>query len=144
MRAVTNSLMLAGFLFFTSLACAADSSIAGTWQGKLHNLPAITLTLHETGGKVSGNIVFYFIRNNGAGFYEDSKSAGAPTELMNTSFDGKTLTFEVSHRNAHPPRTLNDTEPVRFQMEITGKDEGQLKRLNYGADENALVMHRGK
>ena len=130
------------------LGCAsiafAQSPIAGTWQGRIHDLPAIRLTLRETSGRLSGNIVFYMIRNDGSGYYEDSKSAGPPTELTNLRFDGRTLTFEVSHRQAHPPSTLNDTEPVRFQMDLTGKDEGRLKRLNYGADESPLIMRREK
>jgi biopolymer transport protein ExbD len=122
----------------------ADSPIAGTWLGRIHDLPAIRLTLQETNGKLSGSIVFYMIRNDGSGYYEDSQSAGSPTELSNAKFDGETLTFEMSHRDAHPPRTLNDTEPVRFEMKLVGNNEGQLKRLNYGAGDSTVIMSREK
>jgi hypothetical protein len=135
---------LVAILIAAVWASAADSPIAGTWQGRIHDLPAVRLTLRETSGRMSGTIVFYMIRNDGSRYYEDSKSAGSPTELTNVRFDGKTLTFETSHRNAHPPRTLNDTEPVRFAMKLVGKDEGQLNRLNYGADGSALIMRREK
>ena len=141
MRAATQILLA------TSLACvaaaAADSPIVGTWHGKLFGQPAVTLTLRDAGGNLSGSIVFYLLRNDGSGFKADANSARPPTELVNPKFDGKTLTFEVSHRQAHPPSTLNDTEPVKFEMELTGKDEAQLKRLNYGHDK-PLIMRRGR
>jgi biopolymer transport protein ExbD len=122
----------------------AESPLVGTWQGKIHDLPAVTLNLHDTGGKLSGDIVFYMIRNDGAGYYEDSKAAGSPTELTNVKFDGTALTFEVSHRNAHPPRTLNDAEPVKFRLTLTGDGVGNLDRLNYGADDEPLILRKEK
>jgi hypothetical protein len=48
--------------------------------------------------------------------------------LLDPKFDGKILSFQVSHKEAHPPRTLNDP-PSFFQMRVTGKDEGELLNL---------------
>ena len=45
--------------------------------------------------------------------------------MIQPSFDGKTLSFKVSHRYAHPPRTLNDP-PVSFRLELTGPDKAKL------------------
>ena len=45
--------------------------------------------------------------------------------MIEPSFDGKTLSFKVSHRYAHPPRTLDDP-PVSFRLELTGSDKAKL------------------
>jgi hypothetical protein len=36
------------------------SPFAGTWEGKMNDIPGIALKIDETGGKVSGTIVFYY------------------------------------------------------------------------------------
>lgn len=38
---------------------------------------------------------------------------------------GKTLLFEVSHRRAHPPRTLNDP-PKHFRLTLGEPDKAEL------------------
>jgi len=143
-KSTVRLLLTTMLLASASGIAAATSSIAGTWQGKLGDQPAITLAVKDSGGKLSGTIVFYLLRNNGLGLKSGPKSAGPPTEIMNAKFDGRTLTFEVSHRLAHPPRTLNDTVPVKFRIDLTGKDEGQLQRLNYGTGGNTVRMRREK
>jgi len=124
-------------------AAAAQWPIAGTWQGKLYGQAAVTLNIKNHSGKLSGTVVFYLLRNNGAGFKTDLRNAH-PLALIDPGFDGRTFSFQVSHREAHPPRTLSDTELVRFQMELTGEDEGQLRRLNYGSEDAAVKMRRKK
>jgi hypothetical protein len=100
-----------------------NSSILGVWRGKMDSLPAITLTVEDEGGKLSGAVLFYLIRRNPGG--APSASPGVPEPLIKPIFDGSTLTFEVSHRRAHPPRTLNDP-PVKFRLQLTGPNKVNL------------------
>ena len=109
---------------------AADSPIAGTWRGKMHNLPAVVLTVKNDQGKLSGTILFYFLhRKTEQDPWEVDTTHSKPLPLLDPKFDGKTLSFQVSHKEAHPPRTLNDP-PVSFEMRLTGKGEAELQNLN--------------
>jgi hypothetical protein len=110
-------------------AVAADSPVAGTWRGKMYDLPAVTLTVKNDGGKLSGTIVFYFLhRNTEHDPWQVDTKHSIPLPLIDPSFDGKTLRFQVSHKEAHPPRTLNDP-PSSFQMRLTGKGQAELLNL---------------
>jgi hypothetical protein len=47
--------------------------------------------------------------------------------MFNLKFDGHALTFQVSHRRAHPPRTLSDP-PVTMRLKLTGANaSGQMQ-----------------
>jgi len=110
-------------------ANAAQSPVAGTWRGKLHNLPAITLTVNNNDGKLSGTILFYFLhRNTEQDPWQADAAHSMTLPLIAPEFDGTILSFQVSHKEAHPPRTLNDP-PSSFQMRLTGKSEGELVNL---------------
>ena len=54
-----------------------------------------------------------------------TSSPGIPEPLFNLKFEGRTLTFQVSHRRAHPPRTLDDP-PVSFRLKPSDTDKGGL------------------
>ena len=55
-----------------------NSSILGVWRGKMDSLPAITLTIEDEGGKLSGAVLFYLIRRNPGGRAKRvTRSAGA-------------------------------------------------------------------
>lgn len=119
--------------FATSCAAPVDNSgLVGVWRGKLYSLPAVILTVENEHGKLSGAVLFYLIRRNPGA--PPTASPGVPEPMLNPSLEGKTLTFEVSHRHAHPPRTLNDP-PVRFRLEITGPDSAKLLLENAPAME---------
>jgi hypothetical protein len=110
-------------------AIAADSPIAGTWRGKLYDLPGIDLTVKDDSGKLSGTILFYFLhRNTEHEAWQVDMKHSMTLSLIDPKFDGKTLTFQVSHKQAHPPRTLNDP-PSSFQMRLTGEGVGELLNL---------------
>ena len=96
---------------------AGLSDFVGIWKGTLGSLPAVTLTLEQEDGKPTGAILFYLIRRSEDG--KQTASAGVPEPLIDPKLDGKVLTFKVSHKNAHPPRTLNDP-PVEFKLEWEG------------------------
>ena len=102
---------------------AKNSAIIGQWKGTTEGLPAVTLVVEEDDGKLMGAVLFYLIRRNpGAA---PSASPGFPGPMIEPRFDGKTLSFKVSHRYAHAPRTLNDP-PVSFRLELTGPDKAKL------------------
>ena len=101
---------------------AADAPVLGVWRATESGVPAVTLTITDEGGKLSGAVLFYLIRRD---TNPPTSSAGIPEPLLNPHFDGKVLTFEVSHRRAHPPRTLSDP-PVKFRLTLTVPDAGIL------------------
>jgi hypothetical protein len=111
-------------------AATADSPIAGTWRGRMYDLPAVVLTVRDDGGKLSGSILFYFLhRNTEHDPWQVDTEHSIPLPLIDPKFDGKTLSFQVSHKEAHPPRTLNDP-PSSFQMRLTGRGEAEFLNLS--------------
>jgi hypothetical protein len=102
------------------------SPFAGTWEGKMNDLPGIDLKIDETGGKVSGTIVFYYQERSNTN--EPWHVAGeSPVPLLAPHVEGKTLTFEVQHHKCHECAELGPN--VRFRMEITGPDKARLWKL---------------
>ncbi len=99
------------------------SPIVGVWRAQMDGLPAITLTVTNETGSLSGAILFYLHRRDEG--KPVTSTPGIPEPIFNPEFDGKTLTFQVSHRRAHPPRTLSDP-PVRFRLKLTGPNAGGL------------------
>lgn len=67
--------------------------------------------------------MFYLVRRESNG--TQTASPGVPEPLLNVSEVGNTVIFEVSHRNAHPPRTLNDP-PVQFKLQLKDSKTGIL------------------
>ena len=114
------------FLLVPALAAQVpdNSAIVGVWTSKMDSLPTIMLTVEEENGKLIGAELFYLIRRNPSG--PASASPGVPEPLIDPTFDGKTLTFKVSHRHAHPG-TEHDP-PVTFRFELTSTNK--LKALN--------------
>lgn len=43
-----------------SVPVHAKSSFAGTWEGKMNDLPGVALKIEEADGKISGVMIFYF------------------------------------------------------------------------------------
>lgn len=99
------------------------SAIMGVWRADMDGLPYVTLTVTNETGSLSGAILFYLHRRDKG--QPVTSTPGIPEPIFNPEFDGKTLTFQVSHRRAHPPRTLNDP-PVSIRMTLTGRDKAGL------------------
>lgn len=138
-RAITVALMVllsAPFNFSQSGAPKQSSQpdakpLVGVWRGQMDDLPAVTLTITDEGGGLSGAILFYLHRRTTVNDPYTS-TPGIPEPLLNPTFDGKSLAFQVSHRHAHPPRTLHDP-PVRFRLTLTGPDKGELVNEDEGS-----------
>src|SRR6516225_892801 len=124
--------MLMCFMLIVAIAVAttanqkeADAAMLGVWHGELDNLPAVTLNITEEASPLQGAIVFYLIRR--AEGKPPTSSPGIPEPLFNPRFDGKSLTFQLSHRHAHA-NTSSDP-PVTFRLDLIGPDEANLVRI---------------
>ncbi len=112
------------------------ASILGVWRCQMEGLPAVTLTVTGEGGSLAGAVLFYLHRRDPG--QSVTATPGVPEPLFHPRFDGNTLTFEVSHRRAHPPRTLNDP-PVSFRLKLIAADKAELVNENE-RDPNAPVF----
>jgi hypothetical protein len=129
------------FAFLFSMAVAAGSqpkpqadaaspvsngtAIDGVWRAQDQGLPFVTLNLNHEEGTLNGAILFYLhLRETGQPV---TSSAGIPEPILHPNFDGKVLTFAVSHRQAHARATLA-TPPVQFTVILEGPGKAQLYR----------------
>ena len=94
----------------------------------MNGSPAVTLVVTDESGSLTGAILFYFQQRTTE---KSSYNAlpGLPEPIFHPRFDGKTLLFEVSHRRAHPPRTLNDA-PKHFRLTLNGTDTAELVNVD--------------
>ena len=114
------------------------SRLNGVWRGQADGFPAVTLVVTDEGGSLSGAVLFYFhMRKTVNDPY--TSTPGLPEPMFRVNFDGEELTFQVSHRRAHPPRTLSDP-PVAFTLKLTGPNQAEL--VNKSESGPALVMVR--
>ena len=126
--------LIAALLGCSCLAFGADkpTAIDGVWRATMDGLPALVLTISDEGGGLRGAMLFYLIRRDpGQSPHADP---GIPEPLFNLKWDGTELSFQVSHRRAHPPRTVNDP-PVTFRLKITARNEGLLVREGPTSDQ---------
>ena len=102
---------------------------AGVWRGQTDNLPAVDIVITDEGGDgLHGAILFYFHFRPDVNAPWTSKP-GLPEPLFNMRVEGEMLRFEVSHRHAHPPRTLKDP-PVPFRLKLIGPDRVEIVNDN--------------
>ncbi len=122
-------------LALTTLLCAAipaqtapakaSAALTGVWRGQMDNMPAVTLTITDEGGKLSGAILFFLHMRATENDPWTSRPATAAEPILNPVFDGETVRFMVSHKRAHPPGTLNDP-PSHFHLTLLGPDKAGL------------------
>jgi hypothetical protein len=127
-RAINLLLGLAMFMIATAAATTdknVNASITGIWRGEFENLPAVTLNITDEAGPLQGAVLFYLIRRNDG--KPSTSSPGVPEPMFAPQFDGKRLTFKMSHRHAHSD-TRTDP-PVTFHLDLTGPDEAKLVRV---------------
>lgn len=100
------------------------SRFAGVWRGQLDHLPGVDVVITDEGGELQGAILFYFhMRPDVNSPY--TSTPGLPEPMFDLKQQGQTLKFNVSHRRAHPPRTLHDPR-VRFLLRLDGTDKAEL------------------
>ena len=122
-------LMMAMALIVAAILAAQskpnNDAITGIWRGEIDNVPAATLNITDEAGPLQGAMLFYLVRRHPG--KPSTSSPGLPEALFNPQFDGKKLTFQLSHRHAHANTTSDP--PVAFYMELTGPDEAKLVRV---------------
>ena len=107
------------------------ANFVGVWRGQFDNLPGVDLVIDNEGGTLHGAILFYLHKRPDSNSPYTS-TAGLPGPLLNIRAGAQTLHFQVSHRLAHPPRTLNDP-PMNFNLRLTGPDQAELLNGSEGA-----------
>jgi hypothetical protein len=104
-------------------SAANNQAVVGVWRAQMGDVPVFTMVITDEGGGLSGAIVFYLLRRDSPD-QKPTATPGNPEPLLHPAFDGKTLTFQISHRRAHPPRTLNDPPiTLSFKAPEPGKPE---------------------
>ena len=106
------------------------SKFVGVWRGQFDNLPGVDLVIDNEGGSLHGAVIFYLHKRPDINS-PYTATPGLPGPLLNMRAEGQILHFQLSHRLAHPPRTLNDPL-INFQLRITGPDDGELVNRNEG------------
>ena len=98
---------------------AAGAPVEGAWIGTIHGQKAMTLTISEAGGTLSGHIVMYVV--DGKFGEPGARVVGQDDrELGGVKWDGKVLRFSVRNPDA------------TFEMTATGPNTAVLKTLNSG------------
>ena len=101
----------------------ASTQFVGVWRAAVDGLPFVALNITNESGYLSGAVLFYLHRSDEG--KPVTSTPGIPEPIFNPQFDGNSLTFQVSHRRAHPPRTLADP-PVSFRLKLTGINNGGM------------------
>ncbi len=115
------------------------ATITGVWRGQADGFPAVTLVVTDETGHLTGAVLFYFhLRKTVNDPY--TSTPGLPEPLFGMNFDGKTLTFQVSHRRAHPPGSLSDP-PVTFTLTLTGPNQAELANKSERGPTLAMVRN---
>lgn len=117
---------------------AENNPMLGVWRGQMNGVPAVTLVVTDEGGSPAGAVLFFFLTRKTVNDPLTSRP-GLPEPMLGMSLNDSVLTFQVSHRRAHPPRTLSDP-PVTFTLTLTGADRAAL--VNQREPGPALVMVR--
>ena len=105
------------------------SSFAGTWEGRMNDLPAVNLKIVETGGNTRGAITFYFQKRDDANSPWHVAGEGS-LPLLAPHVEGKKLTFEVQH---HRCDTCPELGPnAKFRMVLVDPSEARLWNLQEG------------
>lgn len=131
---------LCAVLLFAQISTAqstGNKTILGVWRAQMNGLPAFTLVLTDESGTLQGAIIFDHLILDVHG-QPSASSPGIPEPIMHPRFDGKLLKFEVSHRRAHPPGTLNDP-PISFALKPLDVDKAEVINLN---EKNTMVVSR--
>ena len=104
----------------------SNAQLVGVWNADTDGLPAATVVLTDEGGGLAGAIMFYIhLRETPDKKY--TATPGLPEPMFNLKVDGEALTFQVSHRRAHPPAKLPDP-PVTLRLKLLGKNAaGQMQ-----------------
>ena len=126
-------------LLFASVGKAQTAdyqNVVGVWRAQAGNLPVFTMVVSDEGGGLSGAILFYLLRRESPN-QPETATPGNPQPMLHPTFDGTTLSFQVSHRRAHPPQTQNDP-PITLTFKAADLGKPQTLKWN----ERTLTLTR--
>jgi hypothetical protein len=104
------------------------SKFVGVWRGQMDNLPWVDMVISDEGRETRGAILFHLHKRQDANSPVTS-TPGVPEPLFDMTVQDQALRFEVSHRRAHPPGSLND-RPVPFRLRLVGPNRAELVNEN--------------
>ncbi|MDP8979720.1 MAG: hypothetical protein M3O35_03905 [Acidobacteriota bacterium] len=113
-------------LLCLTLPALAKSPFAGTWEGSMHDQPALKLTIEDTAGKLTGTMVFYFQQRGEDGRFHVVPNGDAAGAIISPQVEGKILTFEVHHHKKHGGTELGPN--IKYNVELTGANEARLRQ----------------
>ena len=107
----------------------------GVWQGKLDELPSVTLTLAQDTGQLSGTLVLNIIKREPGG--QPQILAAEPHSLVNPQVDGNILNFEVK-------KIDGSSDLLNFTVALTPEGKARIHCTNCGADAPTVDMDRAR
>jgi hypothetical protein len=117
------------------------NALAGVWRGQGEaqqaGLSFATLTLANEGGNLSGALLLWVVRlDQGKPVASDP---GVPEPILNPSFDGHTLTFQVKYRGPLPRGVSSDNPLLRFRLKLMAPSKAELERADLVADAESIT-----
>lgn len=109
----------------------------GVWRGQFDGLPGVDMVISNEGDHLAGGILFYLHTRSDVKSPWTSRP-GLPEPMLKVRLAGQTLHFEVSHRRAHPPATLQDA-PKEFTLRLIAPDRAELVNQSEGAPEVVMI-----
>ena len=115
-------------------------AIAGAWDGKVNELPAVELILRDDGGKVSGSIGFYFQSRGDDGKWRLGEKTTLP--LLSPKLEGKVLSFETIHHKKHGSPELGPNNKYRVTFAAANEARLWILREKTKEDGSGLKLTR--
>jgi hypothetical protein len=115
--------ILPALLVLAIVAGATSSPFAGTWDGKINDLPGVELTVRDDSGRVSGSIGFYFQTRGDDGKWHLGEKITLP--LLSPKIEGKVLTFETIHHKKHGSSELGPNN--KYRVDFVGANEARIQ-----------------
>lgn len=133
-----NKIVIAVACVAIAAACAAlaeppdRAQWVGVWQGKLDELPSVTLTLAQDTGEMDGTLVLNIIEKQDG---QARIAAIEPHVLVHPHFDGNVLSFGV--------RKIDGSDDLlNFTVGLTPEGKARIHCTNCGADAPVVDMDR--
>lgn len=122
------------------IAAGERSEFVGTWHGSMNGLPAIDLTLEESGGEIQGSVMFYLHIRGDDGQWRVKGKHSLP--LLVPKVKGGSLEFEVIHHKRHGSSELGPN--AKFRVELKSKDSAVLHKIDEPITGPGLKLTREK
>jgi hypothetical protein len=135
-----NKIIIAVACVAIAAACAAlaeppdRAQWVGVWQGKLDELPSVTLTLAQDTGELEGTLVLNIIEKQEG---QARIAAIEPYVLVHPQVDGNNLNFAVK-------KIDGSSDLLNFTVALTPEGKARIHCTNCGADAPIVDMDRAR